>query len=81
MTTPLFSTYSQGENRVTATFLAVLERLSWPKMSRIIGALLGDENFRLVTFINQPSGVESRLTPRLSLDLVSGSRLKFLGML
>ena len=28
MTTPLFSTYTQGENRVTATFLAVLQRLS-----------------------------------------------------
>jgi hypothetical protein len=30
MTTSLFSTYRQGENRVTSTFLAVLERLSLP---------------------------------------------------
>ena len=30
MTTPLFSTYRKGENRVTASFLAVLERLSLP---------------------------------------------------
>ena len=59
MTTPLFSTYRQGENRVTSTFLAVLERLSRPKLDRIIGTLLGDENFKHVTFINQPQGVES----------------------
>lgn len=56
MTTPLFSTYSQGENRVTATFLAVLERLSLPNIDRILGALTEDTSFSLVTFENQPSG-------------------------
>ena len=62
MTTPLFSTYSQGENRVTATFIAVLQRLSLPIMDRILGELLGDqeENFNLVTFVNQPQGIGSR---------------------
>lgn len=59
MTTPLFSTYSQGENRVTATFLAVLERLSVANMNRIFEGLLGDEEFGLVTFANQPRGVDS----------------------
>ena len=60
MTTSLFSVYSQRENRVTATFLAVLERLSLPNMDRILQALLGASDFRLVQFQNQPSGIESR---------------------
>lgn len=59
MITPLFSTYSQGENRVTATLLAVLERLSRPNAERVIGTLLADENFRPVRYINQPRGPES----------------------
>ena len=61
MTTPLFSTYSQGENRVTATFIAMLQRLSLPNMDRILGELLGEqeEDFNLVTFINQPQGIDS----------------------
>ena len=42
MTTPLFSTYRQGENRVTASFLAVLERLSLPNMDRILQDLVGE---------------------------------------
>ena len=59
MTTSLFSVYSQQENRVTAAFLAVLERLSLPNMDRILQALLGDTDFRLVRFENQPKGKES----------------------
>ncbi len=60
MPTPLFSTYRQGENRVTSTFLAVLERLSLPNIDRILQALLQDD-FNLVTFENQPKG--NRSTP------------------
>ena len=60
MTTSLFSVYNQRENRVTATFLAVLERLSLPNMDRILQALLEDREFRLVTFVNQPKGRSSR---------------------
>ena len=59
MTTPLFSTYRQGENRVTATLLAVLQRLSLPNIDRILQALLEDAAFGLVTFDNQPKGRES----------------------
>ena len=59
MTTPLFSTYRQGENRVTATLLAVLQRLSLPNIDRILQALLEDTAFGLVTFDNQPKGKES----------------------
>ena len=60
MTTPLFSTYRQGENRVTSTFLAVLQRLSLPNIDRILGALLEETSFSLVTFDNQPKGKRSR---------------------
>ncbi len=60
MTTNLFSTYRQGENRVTATFLAVLQRLSLPNMDRILGALSGETSFSLVSFENQPPGQGSR---------------------
>ena len=59
MTTPLFSTYRQGENRITATLLAVLQRLSLPNIDRILQALLEDTAFSLVTFDNQPRGRDS----------------------
>lgn len=55
MTTPLFSTYRQGENRVTATFLGVLQRLSLPNIDRILQRLLCEdgESYNLVSFENQ----------------------------
>ena len=59
MTTNLFSTYRQGENRVTHTFLAVLQRISLPHTDRILQALLQDTAFSLVTFENQPKGFQS----------------------
>lgn len=59
MTIPLFSTYKQAENVVTETFLAVLQRLSLANTDRILGALLGDTGFRLVTFDSQRWGTGS----------------------
>lgn len=53
MSTGLFSTYRQGENRVTATLLAVLQRLSLVNTDRILQALLDDSTFQLVHFDNQ----------------------------
>ncbi|MEG3066564.1 hypothetical protein [Acetomicrobium sp.] len=50
----LFSTYSQSENRVTSTFLAVLSSLSLNLMQQIIGAMIGDE-VELISFTNQPA--------------------------
>ena len=50
----LFSTYSQNENRVTSTFLAVLSSLSLNLMQQIIGAMIGDE-VELISFTNQPT--------------------------
>lgn len=65
MATPLFSTYRQGENRITSTFLAVLQRLSLPNIDRILQALLEDAAFSLVTFDNQPKGRESTPDARI----------------
>ena len=53
MTTPLFSTFRQGENRVTGTLLAVLQRLSLPNTDRILRTLLEEDSFSLVSFKNQ----------------------------
>ena len=55
MPTNLFSTYSTGENRVTASFLAVLRSLSLDRIQRVLGALLEQSEFELVKFQNQPS--------------------------
>lgn len=55
MATNLFSTYSTGENRVTASILAVLRSLSLDRMQRLLGALLEESEFELVTFQNQPA--------------------------
>ena len=66
MTTPLFSTYRQGENRVTSTLLAVLQRLSLPNIDRILQALLEDEGFNLIAFENQPKLKESTPDARIA---------------
>jgi hypothetical protein len=55
MPSSIFSTYSVGENRVTASILAVLKSLSLGRMERILGALLEQSEFVLVSFQNQPS--------------------------
>ena len=65
MTTNLFSTYRQGENRVTSTLMAVLQRLSLPNIDRILQALLEDSAFSLVTFNNQPKGKKSTPDARI----------------
>lgn len=51
----IFSTYSTGENRVTASFLAVLRSLSLDRMQRLLGALTEESGFELIRFENQPS--------------------------
>src|SRR3954453_10547720 len=51
----IFSTYSTGENRVTASILAVLQSLSLQRTQRLIGALLEQSEFELVRFENQPA--------------------------
>lgn len=51
----IFSTYSTGENRVTASILAVLRSLSLDRIQRLLGALLEQSEFELIRFENQPS--------------------------
>ena len=51
----IFSTYSTGENRVTASCLVVLRSLSIDRMERLHGALLEQSEFQLIRSENQPS--------------------------
>lgn len=51
----IFSTYSTGENRVTASILAVLQSLSLQRTERLLGALLEQADFEIVSFENQPA--------------------------
>ena len=51
----IFSTYSEGENRVTSSILAVIRSLSLDRIERILGALLEQPDLQFVRFVNQPS--------------------------
>ncbi len=53
MPSPLFSRYSQGENRVTASILAVFERISFSLVERILQILCGEPNLPLLEIKNQ----------------------------
>ena len=58
MAVGLFSTYSTGENRVTASVLAVLRSLSLDHMQRLLGELLAGSDFEeleLIKMQNQPA--------------------------
>ncbi|WP_224332191.1 hypothetical protein [Haloprofundus halobius] len=59
MTNPLFSTYTQGENRVTSTLLAVFEHINSALLEEILETVLDESDFQLITFENQVSGVDS----------------------
>jgi hypothetical protein len=59
MSNPLFSTYSQGENRVTSSILAVFERLSFVLVEQILQELCQEPEFPLLSFLNQPAGKSS----------------------
>lgn len=49
----IFSTYRTGENRVTASVLAVLRSLALRRTERLLGALMERSEFELVSFQNQ----------------------------
>lgn len=51
---PIFSTYRQGENRVTGALMAVLARLPLQATDEIVGAMLG-EQISLVDFTPLPA--------------------------
>jgi len=54
--TPLFSTYRQGENRVTSSMLAVFERIDANVVERILASASGESSLAFVTFANQITG-------------------------
>ncbi|WP_233710808.1 hypothetical protein [Natronococcus pandeyae] len=56
MTNPLFSTYTQGENRVTSTLMAVLENINNQLAEDLLEAILDESDISLVTFENQLVG-------------------------
>src|ERR1700683_4641047 len=58
MNESIFSAYRTGENRVTASILAVLRCLALPRIERLLGALVEDDNFQLVQFVNQFRGAD-----------------------
>ena len=62
MPNPLFSTYSQGENRVTGTLLSLLEHISTPLVQHLLSTLL-EEEVDLLSFENQPTGSTSSSVP------------------
>jgi hypothetical protein len=53
---PLFSTYRQGENRVTSSILAVFERIDLSLLETVLAAASGESSLQTVTFTNQPPG-------------------------
>jgi hypothetical protein len=53
---PLFSTYRQGENRVTSSMLAVFERIDLSILESLLTAATGESSLQLVSFVNQLIG-------------------------
>src|SRR4051794_25668479 len=53
---PLFSTYRQGENRVTSSMVAVFERIDLSLLERLLAGASGESTLETVTFSNQPAG-------------------------
>jgi hypothetical protein len=58
-TTPLFSSYRKGENRVTGSTLAVFERVGLEVLERLLGAAAGGDDLALVKFRNQITDTRS----------------------
>ena len=63
MANTLFSTYRQGENRVTSSILAVFERLSIAALTNIFQMILQDNNVQLVEFSNQVKSGKNGTVP------------------
>jgi hypothetical protein len=53
---PLFSTYRQGENRVTASMLAVFERIGLDLLEQLLASASGESSLSFVEFTNQVGG-------------------------
>ncbi|WP_435111751.1 hypothetical protein [Nocardiopsis synnemataformans] len=67
--TPLFSTYRQGENRITSSMLAVFERVGLSLTEEILSRASGESTLETVAFTNQPAtGAGSVPDARISAD-------------
>jgi hypothetical protein len=53
---PLFSTYRQGENRVTSSMLAVFERIDLSVLESLLAKSTKESSLQLVSFVNQSTG-------------------------
>lgn len=49
MANPLFSTYTQGENRVTSTLMAILKNINNQLAEDLLEAVLDESDLSLVT--------------------------------
>ena len=56
MPSPLFSTYRQGENRITSSTLAVFERIDLALVQDLLSKACGGADLPAVTFRNQVGG-------------------------
>src|SRR5438105_9753930 len=55
---PLFSTYRQGEDRVTSSMLAVFERIDLSLLETLLAGAAGEAGaIQMVSFVNQPVGL------------------------
>ena len=61
MANPLLSSYKQGENRITASIMAVFERLNFSVVESILQAVLETPEQSLLGFDLQPSGKGSTI--------------------
>jgi hypothetical protein len=55
---PLFSTYRQGENRITGSLIAVLQRIDAEHVARLLSAVSAESDLPFISFTNQAAGSE-----------------------
>jgi hypothetical protein len=60
---PLFSPYRQGENRITASLMAVFERIDLSKVERLLAVSSGESALQLFSFENQVRSKRSASVP------------------
>lgn len=63
MSNSLFSSYSQGENRITSTILAVFERLNSSVVEFVLNVSMGDSVIELLKYQNQPRVTDKGSVP------------------
>jgi hypothetical protein len=60
---PLFSPYRQGENSITASLMAVFERIDLSKVERLLAVSSGESALQLFSFENQVRSKRSASVP------------------